>query len=151
MAEITTWIDKPIDEINKTTLFAENFEGCVLEESAERFYLSNLQMGIELVLSEKKVVRTVFIYGTATSFFKGEIPLNLQFSLSRSEIIQRFGKPFRSGTRHRSLYLGIVQSWDKYQLANYAIRFEYNDEESGITKISIASLSLEKYLNAGLQ
>jgi hypothetical protein len=151
MQELTNWIDEPIDRISNTDLFALYFKDCVSIEDVQCFYLTNLNKGIELVLSESKVIRTIHLYGSPESLFEEEIPLGLSFSLSRTQVINRFGKPLRSGERHRNLYLGMVQSWDKYLLADFSIRFEYNNEESDILLITIASLGLEKYLNAGLQ
>jgi hypothetical protein len=55
MLELTTWIDRPLDDIAKTKLFKQFFSATGPErmEGGDTFYLNNDNEGIDVIFSER--------------------------------------------------------------------------------------------------
>lgn len=154
MDEITNWIDKKIIDLVDTEKYQEYFRDQLPTIFEDRRYIANNAKGIELVLSDLDLVVSIHLFGNnriSESEFYGILPLNMNFSFSKDIVRSILGTPQRSGGGYSQILYGVLPVWDKYIMNKFSIHLEYSSDESSISMITIASLSLESYLNADLQ
>ncbi|MGN6340455.1 MAG: hypothetical protein ACTHML_05810 [Ginsengibacter sp.] len=151
MNEFVNWIDERIEKVILEPSYNLYFSETSLVQDDNVFYLSNINKGIELVLNADKYVQSIHFFGEKNKEFEGELPFKVKFNFTRSKILERFGKPFRSGGGHNNIYIGYVKSWDKYLTGNCSIRFEYDEYDKHIFLVTVASLKLESYFDSKLQ
>ena len=149
---LTTWIDKGLAEIRGDSLFQHFFNGIEMVEIEGRYYLDNKQLGLDMVLSDQLLVRTIHLHGYSEGYktYKGELPFGLLFSMSRSALRKKMGEPAKSGGGHLDIF-GRVPTWDKYCFEGFSLHLQYPKKENTIDMITLASLSLEAQFNVGLQ
>ncbi|GEM_PF-6421391 len=149
---IADWVGLELANISEGALFKYFFSNIHLDNVENTFYLTNPKKGIELVISEEKLVTTIHLFSgqeNGYSLFNEKMPFNLSFSMSKEDLRKLFGKPNRVGGGHNALYLGYVDPWEKFYLSPYTIHVVYKNER--IAKISIGLLSMESYFDSALQ
>lgn len=152
--EIISWIDKKLDDVSNDLMFKKYFENINLIKGEDTFYLTNESEGIELVISNSFIIDTVHIFSgnyMDAKAFKSDLPFNIKFSFSRSDVQEIFGKPNKTGGGHKALYIGYVPFWDKYYFDGYSLHFRYAEDNNSIDMVTIASLKLEEYFNSEMQ
>lgn len=152
--ELTSWINKKLSEIENDDKFKRYFKDSAIENILERDFLINNSMGIDLILTELQTIETIHLFSAdeinGISSYEGEMPFNLNFTSTRTEVNATLGKPNRSGGGYNSI-VGHIPSWDKYYFTNYSLHIQYSDQGESIDLITIGSLEIEAYLNSDLQ
>ena len=80
----------------------------------------------------------------------GEIVHQLDFNMSREDVVTILGKPNRNGGGYKAVW-GFVPLWDKYHFGTYTLHIQYSRNGESIDLITIGSLALERDLNSSLQ
>lgn len=149
---ITDWLGLDLATVSQGTLFKYFFSNIQPDNIDDTFYLTNSDKGIELVISEEKLVTTIHLFsGEDGEYgpFNDDMPFNLSFSMSKEDLRKFFGNPERTGGGHNALYIGYVDPWEKFYLNPYTIHVVY--KKGSIAKISLGLLSMESYFNIALQ
>jgi hypothetical protein len=76
--------------------------------------------GVELICDESERIRTIFLLGG-----DGEALSEIPFSLSRREVLGRFGSPSNSGAAIRLPVLGDKGAWDRFALPAGSVHIQY--------------------------
>src|SRR4051812_36021089 len=97
MEKFINWIDKNIEDILKDPVYQLYFQGVNMTKEEDDFYLSRLDKGIELVLSNEKNIISIHFFGEKDRNFIGDLPNRLKFSFNKAEIHEIFGLPYRIG------------------------------------------------------
>lgn len=152
--ELTNWINKKLSEVENNDKFKRYFKDSIIANILERDFLINNSMGIDLILTELQIIETIHLFSAdeinGISCYEGQMPFNLNFTSSRTEVNAILGKPNRSGGGYNSI-VGHIPLWDKYYFANYTLHFQYSDQSQSIDLVTIGSLETEPYLNSDLQ
>jgi len=150
---LTNWIDKGLNDIKNESMFSKYFKGIDMQVIDETYYLLNSEAGIDIVFSNDFFIQSIHLFSGTTDDGKkylGEIPLGLQFSMSKDIVNDLLGDPNKSGGGYTDIF-GHVPNWDKYFFEGHSLHLQYAENMSRINLITIASLSLESYFNIGLQ
>lgn len=104
--------------------------------------------GVEVICDEVERIRTIFLHRG-----DGEALAGITFSLSRREVLERYGVPSESGAAVRIPVLGDQGAWDRFTLPAAAIHVQYRldcDEIDMITLICLDGVPRveEQYLSA---
>jgi hypothetical protein len=140
MELITDFIDKPFEDIKSKFLFKKLFENKHLERIDDRYYIEDLDKGIDMVLTDKKIIWSIHLFPN----FMQTIPLNLNFYLSYIDIEMILGKATHYGGGFNSLY-GEIPFWFRYVLKDYTIHFEFSKDKMKINMITIGTITAESY------
>lgn len=100
------------------------------------------QDGMDFVCDGEERVRSIFLYAHESRCFKEGI-LDLPFTLSRQEVIARFGSPATSGGRISDQILGEYGAWDRFARPAYVIHVEYRLDADVIKKITLMRTDVE--------
>ena len=100
-----------------------------LASSDSERQLERRESGVALVISEKRTVDAVFLFGNAKDDFleyRGGLPGGLTFQSRREEVRRAFGPPTVSANATTPTD-GIVQhgGWDRYDLVDHVLHFSY--------------------------
>jgi hypothetical protein len=138
----TTSLGKDFDSLKMGELITNYFSKQKLEFLGYDYYLSNESKGIECVFSEKKILRAIQLFnGVKDDYnkFDGNLPLNLKFSDSMESANLKIDiEPFQEGASEELAFIGKTNPWRKYQLNDYFLRLEFDDNNS-IALITISS------------
>jgi hypothetical protein len=148
---IINWIDKELNEIRGLPLFKDCFQKALIEEDDGVSYLFNASKGINLILSDNFSVGSIHLFSgnnNETKRYRGVIPFDLDFSMSRTVVNRKFGSPDRKGGGYTD-FLGTEPAWNKYFLENCSLHIQYAMDKNSIDFIAIASLGKESYLDIG--
>lgn len=116
----------------------------VVKYYIEIFYYSFRQRGISLLFNkEEGELRTIFLYSQGSDNYEqyiGEIPMNLSFDLSRTDIHETLGVPSQTGGGiYVKMLNEIIAIWDKYIYDKYNIVITYDEQVELPQHISIGS------------
>lgn len=92
--------------------------------------------GLELRCDSYGNVSTIFLYSDELNGFDEKL-LGIPFSLTRKEVLERFGAPTKSGGRVRDQILGDYGAWDRFARSGRAIHIEYRADADSIKKITL--------------
>jgi len=92
--------------------------------------------GLELRCDGDDRISVIFMYSDKFGGF-AESLLEIPFGWSRGEVLERFGKPSKSGSAAKHPILGPYGAWDRYPINRNAIRFEYSLNADCIRKITL--------------
>jgi hypothetical protein len=88
--------------------------------------------GVEVICDEVERIRTIFLHRG-----DGEALSELPFSISRREVLERFGAPSKSGDRVRIPALGDRGAWDRFTLPTASIHVQYRLDCDEIDMITL--------------
>ncbi len=94
------------------------------------------QEGMDFVCDGADTVTTIFAYNDSIRCFQeglGDVP----FEMTRQQVIDRFGRPAKSGERFSDPILGECGAWDRFDNTNYTVHVEYHLDSKSIKKITI--------------
>lgn len=134
--EITNYIGKPISVLLKTEGFnginySRTINNGTYELSIEYEFKS---LDIEIFCDLNETINTIFLSNNRIG--NTEI-IDIDFSLSRSEIHRKFGTPSKSRERSISVFLGPSGAWDRFKNEKYTIHIQYNIDSDGIRRVTI--------------
>lgn len=142
------WIDKKVDILWDNHTFKKYFEGISLSNVEDVFYLTNEEMGVEIVMNIDKTIESIhFFSGTNLKYgpFTENLPYNLCFSDKRYDVLKKVGTPAKSGGGEEVLLFGFIPKWDKYYYDSYSLHIQYEGNNGCIDMVTIGSLLLEPY------
>lgn len=88
--------------------------------------------GVEVICDETERIRTIFLHRG-----DGEALSEVPFSLSRREVLERYGSPSKSGAAVRLPVLGDRGAWDRFALPAGTIHFQYRLDRDEIEMITL--------------
>lgn len=150
---LTNWIDKKVDEIQNTKDFNCFFANVEIDTIDSGKYLFNPEKGINIVMTEFKVITSIHLFSGNTNEakrFEGPLMHNIDFEMTQAQVRKHLGSPKRNGGGHNSLY-GRVAVWDKYHFDIYSLHFQYSALTDQIDLLTITTLKLEPYFDSSLQ
>ncbi len=88
--------------------------------------------GVEVICDEDETIRTIFLH-TGVDQSLSDIPL----TLTRQEVLERFGCPSASGPPMRHPVLGESGAWDRFSSAASTIHIQYRVGVDAIDMITL--------------
>lgn len=88
--------------------------------------------GVEVICDEDDRIRTIFLRRG-----DGELLSEISFSLSRREVLERYGAPSKSGCATRIPALGDQGAWDRFTLPMGSIHVQYHLDRDEIDMITV--------------
>ena len=88
--------------------------------------------GVEVICDEAERIRTIFLHRG-----DGESLAEIPFSISRREVLERFGAPAKSGAPVRIPVLGDRGAWDRFTLPTASIHVQYRIDRDEIDMITL--------------
>ena len=88
--------------------------------------------GVELICDESERVRTIFLHRG-----DGEALSGIAFSLSRRQVLERYGIPSKSGPPVQLPVLGERGAWDRFALPTATIHVQYRPDCDEIDMITL--------------
>jgi hypothetical protein len=88
--------------------------------------------GVELLCDGAERIRTIFLHCG-----DGEALSEVAFSVSRREVLERFGVPSKSGAPVRLPVLGSKGAWDRFAIPAGSIHFQYRLDRDEIEMITL--------------
>jgi len=111
-----------------------------ITEVDDRYYYEFKNKGLELVFDEDLKLRSIHLYPEGRngySQYRGDIPNDITFTLSRSEVHQKLGEPSAFGGGKVKPVFGVIPRWDLYEYPTYSLHVEYLPGENGISLITL--------------
>jgi hypothetical protein len=109
------------------------------EGRSPHVYLSAHKEGYSLLHCDGKV-RTIFVYVLPIcnfTPFQGCLPGDLPTSATRSQVLQQFGVPSRTGSAAPVPILGRMGAWDRFDGDRVCIHFEYTEPDERVQMVTI--------------
>jgi hypothetical protein len=88
--------------------------------------------GVEVICDDDDRIRTIFLHRG-----DGEALSGVAFSLSRREVLDRFGGPSKCGSAVRIPALGEKGAWDRFKLLGGSIHVQYRLDRDEIDLITL--------------
>ena len=88
--------------------------------------------GVEVICDEDERIRTIFLHRG-----DGEALSEVAFSLSRREVLERYGSPSKSGAPVQFPGLSDRGAWDRFTLPTASIHFQYLLDRDEIDMITL--------------
>lgn len=132
---LARYLGRPVDEFLSDVPFKfwrveKSYEND-LDEPVVDFVFP--QDGVQLSCDGDETLRTIFL--EAEEF--DEHLLGFPFSLCRQQVLERFGKPTRSGEGHIDAVLGAYGAWDRFDGAQYCLHIQYRPDADCIKKVTL--------------
>lgn len=142
--EFLKWIDRSLNEINKTSVFLNFFGNIDLEQIEDRLYLENEEQGIDIVLSLDFIITSVHVKLIRDD---KKLPNSLEFGMTKLQVEKTLGEAQRNGGGFTDVF-GEIPFWLKYYLEGYSLHIQFRSESIGgeIEMITLGSLTLEESL-----
>jgi len=135
-------IDKDISIVSQSEFFikyASNIEELRFEEIANTVYFSNKEEGIVFIF-KNNILTTIHFYGSnheEYNTYKGELPLDIDFTLSKNKIEEKFGKfEIRRGGGEVLPILGKANDWIMFLIDKNLYRFEFKYDKIYLVTLS---------------
>lgn len=105
----------------------------------EKFYVNSADNSFEMILTDDKVIQTIFIYPMKNGEFSFQ---DYRVNMGRTEIRTRFGSPDRQGEPMSNPLIGSSGGFDRFD-REISYHFEYaNDDQTQLKKITLMSLEV---------
>ena len=92
--------------------------------------------GLDLVCDGSEKIRTMFLYFDEDRFFSENVA-DFSLSWSRQNVIDRLGKPLKSGGLLNDPILGEFGPWDRFSDKDCYIHIEYRLDSDVIKKVTL--------------
>ncbi len=126
---LTYFLGKKYDVLSRNSNFNMLF-GKKTGKLDDRYYLTNLETGVEAMFNESLVLKCIFLnFGGLKGTYSGQLPQNIHASMKRSDINQLYGQPNEHGGGGFVTLFGKIPRWDKYKFNGFSIHLQYNDDE----------------------
>ncbi len=96
--------------------------------------------GVEVICDDDERIRTIFLHRGG-----GEALSEVPFSLTRREVLERFGTPSKSGEAARIPALGDRGAWDRFALPVGSIHVQYRLDRDEIEMITLMARGTEPW------
>ncbi len=129
-----------LKDLEKDPVFQKYFNGIPPEEGIKVRFFLNRELGIDLILDEKDVVKSIHFYSVGTTDIKeftDKLPYNLSFKLTKDRTREMFGVPDFTGGGDFSFLHGVVPMWDKYTIDNIFLHIQFTGDGKGISLLTL--------------
>lgn len=92
--------------------------------------------GMEIRSDSQDRICVIFLHSTEYGGLDEQL-IEIPFSLSQHQVLDRFGTPSKSGKKFRDSILGECGAWDRFELANWVMHVEYRIDADEINKITL--------------
>lgn len=119
---LTKYLGNPVSVMLSDQLFKQwKFKRAVYKDiiALPSTYASSKNW-LDLLCDGDERVKTIILHSTF-----GEDLLDVQFSLTRQQVLQQFGLPEKSGDKWRHPILGELGPWDRFSRPGYLLHFRY--------------------------
>jgi len=93
--------------------------------------------GFEVLCDEVERIRAIFLQRG-----DGETLSEIPFSISRREVLERYGTPSRSGGPVWSRFLGGNGAWDRFAFPTFSLHVQYRLDRDEIEMITLMCLDV---------
>ena len=103
-------------------------------------YFSCREGGLQVVCDRRRIIRSLFVYGSRQdgfSSFEGELWQGGTVRNSQNEVRRTFGSPAASGRDFQDFLSGAETEWDRYKIGPVFLFFQYHSSNDGIDLIAI--------------
>jgi hypothetical protein len=90
--------------------------------------------GVEVICDEMDQIRTIFLHRG-----DGETLSDIDLSLSRRDVLERYGSPTKSGAAGKIPLLGDHGSWDRFTLGAITLHVQYQLDRDQIETVTLIS------------
>jgi hypothetical protein len=96
--------------------------------------------GLALSCNASEILTTVFLF--AEGFGDVEADEEIVFAKSRDDIRARYGEPTKSGAAHYDSSLGKIGAWDRFDMTDYCLHFEFFSDRDAVKQITMMTLEV---------
>jgi len=135
---LASYLGKPANDLLATPPFSGwNWQKSI-EEDLDKPVIDYVfpQDGIDFVCDEAESISTIFAYNESSRRFREGLD-DLPFALTRQQVIDRIGRPSKSGEPMNDSILGMFGAWDRFENTRYTLHVEYHLDSKSIKKITI--------------
>jgi len=135
---ITEYLGKHISTLLEDAPFKHWPVEKYIEEDLEekRTYYTFKEHGIEVCCDQNDKISDIFLKSEENKRFDESL-FEIPFSLSRNQVLERFGTPSKSSGKSSSAFLGDSGAWDIFTQQTYAIHIEYRVDSDRIKMITL--------------
>jgi hypothetical protein len=126
-----------------TSIWKKVFDGAKPEIMGESPYLNARKSGLSFALDKKNRILAIFLYREGYenySQFPDEIPGGFSFNTTRQEIRDKLGEPAMTAEPGGEGIMAIEFAFDRYESADYYLRFQYCRNATGLQLITLGSV-----------
>ena len=141
---IPNWLNRNRTDIETDPIFQKYFDNVPVEEGTDAYFQLNAAKGIDLIMTPALNVKAVHFYSGVQediNEFTGNLPCNLQFSLSRDKVRSMLSLPSASGGGGFSFLYGTTPFWDKYIFDDYTLHLQFSKNLERVDLITLEGLS----------
>ena len=108
------------------------FTRTVEHDPKEEIWSASMGPGVEVICDRFELIKTLFVHRG-----DGESVVGIPFSMSRSEVLQRFGPPATEGAAVRIPKIGDRGAWDRFTLSEGLLHVQYRTDREEIDMITL--------------
>ncbi len=130
-------------DIKSLVIYPELFDSSEPKQVDGSFYLSSLDKGIYVSLSQSLKVESFVLHSQGADNYQQyqkPLPSGLAFDLSRTKVKERLGEPTKSGDAGGTGIFATPHSWDSYEIDSKFVTVQYTDNCNSISIIVIGQL-----------
>jgi hypothetical protein len=124
----------------KADIYPSVFKSAKPQIMGESPYLNAYEAGISLALERNDQIKAVFLYAEGVEDFgqyKPTLPGGLTFDTPRADVRAKLGQPAIAGEAGGNGIMAIEHAFDRYESAEFYLRFEYADGGSGVRLVTL--------------
>jgi hypothetical protein len=140
---IFSYLNQRLDQID---IFPADFQSGKLTDLDGVRYLEVPDEGLTVTLNEQLEISTIFLYADGIEGFRQygkPLPAGLLFSMSRSEVREYLGEPYRSGEPLGTGLMAVRFALDRYESDSAYFHLRYTSGNQQIQLITIGSISCD--------
>jgi len=114
-----------------------------IEPDDEVVFYEFKKTGVSFLFDETKTLTAIHIFGENKDQFlaySGELPEGISFKNSKTEILEKLGKPSQQGGGETSLLGGKVSPWIKYLFPQYQLHLQFDESLKRVVLVTLMSL-----------
>lgn len=132
-----------LDDGEIQSLFQKIGEKPNIELDEEVLFYEFKKTGLSFLFDETKALTAIHIFGENKDQFlaySGELPEGISFKNSKTEILEKLGKPSQQGGGETSLLGGKVSPWIKYLFPQYQLHLQFDESLKRVVLVTLMSL-----------
>ncbi len=138
LRDLSECLGKPIEQLFSQVPFRNWPAERSLEQTEDEasIYYEFPDQGVDIRCDEDELVRTVFLHVDRLPPLE-LIGLEIDASLTRQQVLERFGPPSKSGNRVDLPPLGKCGAWDRFSRSTWSLHFQYHYEVETIRLVTL--------------
>lgn len=139
--DYSKFLNKNFDELTKDSVFKE-FSSLFKEKIDTDFFLGDKKDGIIFSFSNDGILYQIDFYSEGYedyNQFKGNLPSNISFDLSKKQINDLQGKPTVHQESRNIPIIGIIPGVDSYSYQGYRMVLHYSENYDRILLLTLTT------------